>query len=333
MKFIKICGFVLLGIVIILVLILGYFTYQFNYSHTVNSQKQEFEIKEGQGIVQISQNLAREKIYSKPLVFRLYGLYSGEYAKLRAGTYLIAPNLSLKKLVNIFVDGDISRGKITIQEGWRINQITDYLVEEGLVNRGKFSEALQASLYQDIDFPEGFDGENLEGLLFPDTYCIERDAEAKEIIEIMLRNFQERTEDYSVFQNNHDLSEYQVIILASIVEREAQNQKDRELVASVYLNRIAQDMKLEACPTVQYAKSDDWEEIDLNDIQNVISIYNTYLYKGLPPTPIASPSLNSIQAIIDAPKTDYLYFFSNSKGKIFFSKTGQEHETKKQIEF
>ncbi|MFH1750018.1 MAG: endolytic transglycosylase MltG [bacterium] len=333
MKFIKVIFIFFVSLIIIILISLLYFAFEFNYSSTINSQKQEFEIKEGQGIVQISQNLAREKIYSKPLVFRLYGIYSGKYAKLRAGTYLISPNLSLKKLVNIFVNGDISKGKITIQEGWRINQILDYLIEEGLVEtRENFLEVLQASLYKDIDFPEGFEGENLEGLLFPDTYYIQQNAEAEEIIKIMLLNFRERTKDYSILQNNHNLSEYELIILASIIEREAQNQRDRELVASVYLNRVARDMKLEACPTVQYAKSDSWEEIDLNDIQNIISVYNTYLYQGLPPTPIASPSLNSIQAIIDAPKTEYLYFFNNSEGKIFFSKTAQEHETKKQTE-
>ncbi|MFC1656936.1 endolytic transglycosylase MltG, partial [Patescibacteria group bacterium] len=196
----------------------------------------------------------------------------------------------------------------------------------------EFLEALRASLYKDIKFPEGYIGENLEGLLFPDTYYIEQDATAEDIVKITLLNFQERTENYRLLQNSHGLKEYEVIILASIIEREAQKQKDRELVASVYLNRIDRDMKLEACPTVQYAKSEDWGEIDLNDIQNTVSTYNTYLYYGLPPTPIATPSLNSIQAIINAPKTEYLYFFSNTDGKIFYSETAEEHERKKQIE-
>ncbi len=332
MKLIKSISLFVLVLVVTIALSAICVYYQFNYSSSVNSQKQEFEIKEGQGVLEISQNLAKNKIYSKPIIFRLFTIYSGTYSKLRAGTYLISPNLNLKDLINIFVKGDIYKGKITTQEGWRMGQIVDYLVEEEIVDREDFEELLQASLYKETNFPKGFDGESLEGLLFPDTYYLEKDVKPKEIIQLMLDNFINRTDNYKLLQNKFGITEYELIILASIVEREAKNQKDRELIASVYLNRINQEMKLEACPTVQYAKSDSWDEIDLDDIQNTISIYNTYLYHGLPPTPIALPSLDSMRAVIDAPNTEYLYFFSNSEGKTFFSKTGQEHEEKKQIE-
>lgn len=324
MKFWKILVFILLGILLFLGLILGYFFYEFNYSKTSNFQKQNFTITSGEGVGEISANLTREKIYFKTWVLKAYLFYSGNFSHLQAGSYLIPARCSLKKLIEIFALGKTTQGKITIQEGWRISQIADYLEKEKIINKKDFLAVLQASLYK-VNFPEGFSGENLEGLLFPDTYYFTKDSSEKEIVELMLKNFQKRTQNYALLKNSSGLSEYEVIILASIVEREAKTQKDRELVASVYLNRIRAKMKLESCPTVQYAKSLSWEKITAEDTKNILSAYNTYIYFGFPPTPIASPGLESIQAVQNAPSSDFYYFFNNTQGKIIFSKTAEEH--------
>lgn len=119
----------------------------------------------------------------------------------------------------------------------------------------------------------------------------------------------------------------QDVIIASIVEREAKFDEDRPKIARVYLNRLELGMKLEADPTVQYAKG-SWDAIKLSDYQNVNSSYNTYLHAGLPPGPICNPGLESLQAVLSPDSNDYLYFFHKTDGHAVYSKTLEEHRSK-----
>jgi UPF0755 protein len=139
-----------------------------------------------------------------------------------------------------------------------------------------------------------------------------------DLIKLMRDNFDKRTKDLKITP--------ETVILASIVEREAKDDAERGAIAQVYINRLAKGMKLEADPTIQYAKG-NWKAVLLSEYRSVISPYNTYLNDGLPPGAICNPGLKSIEAVIDPTPHDYLYFF-HAKGETFFSKTYEEHVAK-----
>jgi len=223
----------------------------------------------------------------------------------------------------------------------RIEEIALYLESQGYVKSADFiSEAKKIEKYQaKYSFLKGLSKKDtLEGFLFPDTYKIKTEASASEIIDKMLENFNNKV--YQVVQpdlNQKNMNLKDVVILASIIEREVKNPQERAVVAGIYYNRLKLKMKLEADPTVQYAKDtesppssfkDFWQKISAKDYRTVISPYNTYLNTGLPPTPICNPGLISIKAALNPTTTDYLYFFTTD-GQVYYSKTAAEHEQKK----
>jgi UPF0755 protein len=174
---------------------------------------------------------------------------------------------------------------------------------------------------------------SLEGFLFPETYRIPKDYDAAQILDLLLGTFGERfTPEMVQAAAQKGMSVYQVVTLASIVEREAVVAEERSIIADVYLNRLEQGMYLQSDPTVQYAlgyqeESGQWWKIPMSlevDMQ-VDSPYNTYLYGGLPPGPICSPGLASIQAVLEPADTAYLFFFSKFDGSHAFAETYEEH--------
>lgn len=202
---------------------------------------------------------------------------------------------------------------VTVVEGKRREEIAVLLEKEGVCTAESF---LQAS-----------DGK--EGFLFPDTYRFFKHETAQTVVDTMLKNFSRKTAGINPTQDN--------LILAAIVEREAQNDEERQAIAGVYTNRLRIGMKLDADPTVQYAKDTNalqdktdlqsypfWKPITSKEYRSVLSPYNTYLNGGLPPAPIANPGLNSIEAAVHPAEHTYLYFFHRDTG-IIFSETLNEH--------
>ena len=218
--------------------------------------------------------------------------------------YYLRKNMSLDEIISPLAKNEIEEYKITIPEGWSVTQIADYLAEREIINRDDFIAAAK----------------DYEGYLFPDTYRIPVNITAKELVNKMLDNFNERTKDYKPTKDD--------VILASIVEREAKRDEDRAKIAGVYVNRINNDMYLGADPTIQYAKG-NWNPITLTDLK-IDSPYNTYINKGLPPTPICNPGLKSIKAAVNPEKNNYLYFFNITDGSAIFSTSDAEHESNKE---
>jgi UPF0755 protein len=302
--------------------------YQLSFSKTENTSDVLFDITAGESVKDITMSLNEQGIYSNGLIFRIYLFQSGNYNKLQSGQYQISAGLTLSELVAMFAHGDVANDQVSVIEGWRLSQIETAIINaRESSERGLFSSFDQSKF--DFEYPKGFTGKNLEGLLFPDTYSFKKGATDSEIIEIMLETFKEKTQNYSLLKNDKGLSEYQVLILASIIEREVTDFEDRKRVASVYLNRLDAGMKLQADPTVQYAKSSDWSTITVEDYQSVGSSYNTYLNQGLPPTPISTPGLEAIRSVVEASKTGYYFFFSTPSGKTIFSKNLEDHNIAK----
>lgn len=261
-------------------------------------QDAQFVVKPGDGTRDISANLKKEKLISSDLFF-LLTVYSRHWL-LQGGVYHIEKNMSLYSIARLIHSGKVEEYLVTIPEGYRVTQIDELLSQKGIIQKGDFSAIASKS----------------EGYLFPDTYRLPIDAKPIDILEQMKANFKKKTNGLKITD--------QIVVMASIVEREALSDVDRPQIASVYWNRLKIGMKLDADPTIQYGKG-NWAPITKADYKNFQSPYNTYLYNGLPPTAICNPGLKSIQAAINPAETNYFYFFHKTNGEAVFSKTFNEH--------
>ena len=227
-------------------------------------------------------------------------------------------------------------------EGWRVEQMADHLADNPTANidAAQFLAIAQRQAAFDLtpytslaDLPATA---SLEGYLFPDTYRVPPDADAVYLVNLMLQTFDRRTTAglRQGFQSQ-GLTVYQAVTLAAIVEREAVVASERPIIAGVFYNRLAQGIKLEADPTVQYPlgyqpASDSWwkSPLFLEDLA-LDSPYNTYLYAGLPPGPIANPSLSSLEAVAFPTQTEFIFFVADCaaavSGSHAFSVTYEEH--------
>lgn len=263
-------------------------------------------ITEGDGPRSIASKLKELNLLDNERPFFIYVLLVGKRNAFIPGDFELPGNSSIKQLVNVLTGSKKQQITITTIEGWRINDIAKLVNEKTKISEADFKASATVDPY--------------EGYLFPDTYYFKPDATAKTIVATMRANFDHRTKDLGLNQVD--------VTLASIIEREAKTDEDRAMIAGVYINRLKADMPLEADPTVQYAKG-SWAPITLGDYKSVVSPYNTYLNKGLPPTPISNPGLASLKAAKNPAKHDYYYFFHTKDGKTIYSKTIDEHNTNK----
>jgi len=265
------------------------------------SDKTDFVVKEGQKSADISQALESQSVIKNGFAFYLY--LKLIHGKILPGTYELSASQSGSDIAGLLATGHFKTAKVTFIEGWRASQMEDYLVKE-------------KKLPQFVGFTVKAEG--YEGYLFPDTYEIKVDTTSDQLITLMRDTFTARTKDLRITP--------ETVILASIVEREAHTDEERPLIAGVYANRVEQGIKLEADPTIQYAKG-NWASVTLAEYKSVISPYNTYINTGWPPGPICSPGLKSFQAAANPAAHDYLYFFT-AKGQTYYSKTYAEHQAK-----
>ncbi len=289
------------------------------------------EIPEGSGASGIARTLKEEGIIRHPLLFKLYTRLHGN-AVYQKGKHTLADSMSYPDILEVLESApevdekDIKR--IVIPEGYEVWQIVDLLVENGLGDEAVFYHEIENG---DFAFPfvaEIPQRENrLEGYLYPDTYLFSVQESEHEILSRMLENFQEKVLPvYHAYGTEKTLDE--ILIFASVIEREAANDQERPKIASVFQNRMEIGMKLESCATVQYILKERKTVLSKEDIA-IDSPYNTYLYYGLPKGPIASPGIPSIQAALHPADTEYLYFLATADGSgNLFSKTFEEHNQK-----
>ncbi|MDF1498615.1 MAG: endolytic transglycosylase MltG [Patescibacteria group bacterium] len=315
---------------------IGSFIYIQNIiSRPYNSEdniKREFVIQSGQGVKQISANLENENLIAGKDYFEIY-VWQKELAnKLQAGTYDLSPSMTIAQMVDIFVGGKI-RGneiKITIPEGFSNSEIDEKLSKSGLIIEGEFInfdkniKQFSLSKYEFLrDRPEGA---GLQGYYFPDTYIYYSDSSMEDVAVKMLDNFDEKlTSDLRKEIKRQNKTIFEVIILASIVEKEAGYVEDMKKVASVFQNRLDIGKALESDATVNYITNSGRSQSTYEDLK-IDSPYNTYKYTGLIPGPISNPGIEAIKAVIYPEKTDYFYFLTKKgDNRAVFSKTYQEH--------
>ncbi len=288
------------------------------------------EIPGGSSTVSVGRILEKQGLIKNALAFRLYVRYVGEDGSILAGEYRLSPGMSVPEILEKLTSGEVVTYSFTIPEGYNVRQITDLLVEKGYVDRDKFMEVVKREQF-DYEFLQGIpQGERrLEGYLFPATYRIMKGTPEQEIVDMMLKRFeQEITPAYREKARVLGLNLHQAVTLASIIERETMKDAERPVVAAVLLNRMRKGMKLETDATVQYALGVNKERLLYKDLK-VDSPYNTYKIQGLPPGPIASPGRPSLQAAVNPAPVDYLYYVVSRDGEHVFSKTFEEHSRNK----
>lgn len=288
----------------------------------------EILIPKGSSVRSISKMLAEENIIRSSFVFELYCKLNNKADKIKAGKYSLNNSMGVPDIVEAIVSGKAIEDttRFTIPEGYNLSQIVEKLSSLGIVSAENIQAALSAEKYNYSFISQIPDRENkLEGYLFPDTYEIYRNAKAEDIINKLLGRFDKVfTEEYRNRAKELNMTIDEVVILASIIEREAKLDSERKIISSVFHNRLKKNMLLQSCATIQYLLGEPKEVLTYEDLE-IESPYNTYKYAGLPPGPIASPGLKSIEAALYPENTDYLYFFALGDGSHVFSKTYREH--------
>lgn len=301
-----------------------------------SSVSQEFLIKEGDGVNEIATKLTKGNLVSARIWFEIYVWAENKESNIVAGTYELRPNMTIPEIVDIITTG---KGKkedqsITIIEGWDNNQIGEYLSGKGIISKDDFtSEAALVSKFSPyFSFLQDLPKERtLEGYLFPDTYnVIQGKTNSEQIINRMLINFDKKLTDAikeDVKKSGHSLDE--IIIMASVIEREVPKEEDRKIVSGIFWNRIEEKKPLESCATISYILGVNKKQYSFEDTR-VDSPYNTYINKGLPPGPIGNPGISAIKAALYPNNSEFFFFLSDPKtGETIFSRTLDEHNRAK----
>lgn len=272
-----------------------------------------FTIENGENIRSIADRLQKQNLIRSPVAFFLLARFGTVADKIQAGEFRLTRSINMYEIADSLTHGTVDV-QITIPEGWRNSEIALKLAQVLSIPENEFLKAAS------------------EGFMFPDTYLIPKEASASQVSKIFLENFNKKVTDRELnLSRQKNLTLEELINIASLVEREAKFDDDRPVIASVILNRLKIGMKLDIDATVQYAlgyipAEKSWwkKELTLEDLE-VDSPYNTYKNPGLPPTPIANPGLEAIVAVLQAPKTDYLYYIADSTGKSHFAVSFEEH--------
>ena len=289
----------------------------------VGNKNIEIEIPKGTTFRQAAEIFSKEGVINDKNLFLFVGRISRIDRKIRAGYYSIYSSMNTLDLLRVLRKGQIIEYEITVVEGDSLREIADKLAEKGIVDREDFRD-----LSSDADFLSSYHiaAPTLEGYLFPDTYKIPKGMDPEDAIGMMINRMREK---YSgkLAQKAAEigLSEREVLTLASIIEKEAITDEERPLISAVYYNRLKKKMPLQADPTAIYGVKSSREKITAADVRRKTP-YNTYMIKGLPPGPIASPGTKSIMAALYPANVPYLYFVSNNDGTHRFSVTAEEHE-------
>lgn len=322
MKLLKVC---LLGIIIFLIVSF------FIPANPFSDKESVFRVEKGQGSKEISANLENQGIVLWGPMFRAYVLLSGASRKMQAGNYSLSSTMSICEIAGKMKKGEVIREKVTVIEGWNLRNIDSYLEERGIFYPQEFFNAASSSVgYSDYDFLEDKPKDmSLEGYLFPDTYQINSGSDAKDLVSKMLDNFDEKlTPDLKAEIKKQGKTVFEVITMASLIEKEVRTREDKEMVSGIFWKRLGIGMPLESCATIAYILGVDKWQYSFNDTRTV-SPYNTYLNRGLPLGPICNPGLESIKAAIYPKASSYWFYLSTKDGETIYSKTLQEHNIEK----
>jgi UPF0755 protein len=311
-------------------------------SDTINTPVSEdpspvpFTVEIGETAVSISSKLVDQNLITDADLFRLFLRYNGLDASLEAGDYELRRNMTMREIAEALQKASFEEVTVTIPEGWRAEQIAELLTEENIMDGTVFLATVRQGV--GVEHPLLADrpaGASYEGYLFPDTYRLPVNASPEDLISRMLDNMAAKVPANTIeLAAAQGYTFFEVLTIASIVEREAVLPEERPTIASVYFNRLIQGMPLQADPTVQYAMGYQTETAQwwktpvlLEEYSQVNSPYNTYLNYGLPPGPIANPGASAINATVQPAQTNYLFFMGcGGEGAHLFAEDYETHQ-------
>ena len=287
------------------------------------------EIPVGSTTNDIAEILFEYNLISNINSFKYHAEKTGADAKLKAGTYVLSKNMNADELLGTLIKGGSSGNtyNITVIEGLTNEDMAQSLSEQTELDYDRFIELMEAPeiFKEELEFLKDTSVSNLQGYLMPDTYNIYVNSSEEDIVRVLLKQFDKfYIDEIKPKMENTRLTFNEVINLASIVEKEALLDEERDEVAKVFLNRLDINMKLQSCATVNYANG-EWKERLTNEDIEIDSPYNTYIIEGLPPSPINSPGKVSIISVLEPADVDYLFFVAKGDGSHYFSNTYDEH--------
>ncbi|MFW6129145.1 MAG: endolytic transglycosylase MltG [Candidatus Aminicenantaceae bacterium] len=314
-------------VTIILILFVSYWLgLEFHSVTLISPENKYFEVKKGNTINIIAQNLKKNGFIKKKYLLVLEYKLFFHSETIKAGKYAFSSPTSIRNILMTMIEGKVYFRPITIPEGLTRKEIAQLLESKHSINKTEF---LKASSNTDLIKELDKSAENLEGYLFPETYHFQKDVTAETIVSSMISQFK------SIFNNNWkkraeeiNMNIREVVILASIIEKETSLPQEKKIVSGVFHNRLKMNMKLDCDPTIIYILKEQgvfkgdlrYKHMDIN------SPYNTYLYPGIPPGPICNPGKTSLEASLYPEDRGYLYFVSKNDGSHHFSRTFKEHQ-------
>jgi len=316
---------VIVGVLILLGATAGFYVlYQIKTPVSKSEYAQEIIIEKGDSIKIIGQKLEQADLIRGCFYFETYVWLKNE-KNLQAGEYIFRPSMPISEIVESLAGGKINRNdiKITIPEGFSVKQIDERLSQAGLIDQG---DLINLKLSAISYLPSAI---SFEGYLFPDTYIFSKKAAVEEIIQKMLDNFDKKiTAEIQKEIARQDKNLEEIVNLASIVQQESTSSEEMAKIAGVFYNRLNIGMALQSDATINYITGNGMRQPLLEDTK-IDSPYNTYKYKGLPPTPICNPGIEAIKAAIWPEQHDYFYFLHPLSSPTVFSKTLEEHNINK----
>ncbi len=316
-----------LGAAIFFLIGLGYFFYSLQPISAVENENSwiEFKIVKGDSFRNIGAQLSQQSLIKSIAVFKLYALLSGRAQQFQPGIHKLAPTMSVPSIVNLLSTRGANEVAVTIPEGSTMRDIDMFLADAGVIEKGAVERFSFDSLSETYPFLSQIT--SFEGFLFPDTYRFERDSSTKDVMKTLLDNFVKK--GWELLQDKQDW--YDVLILASFLEREVPQFEDRRLVAGLLLKRLQAGMPLQIDATISYIKCRgaflgcETIQVTKKDL-GIVSPYNTYQRLGWTPTPITNPGEEALRAALNPKHSSYWYYLSAKETKkTIFSKTLEEH--------
>ncbi|MFA5749915.1 MAG: endolytic transglycosylase MltG [Candidatus Shapirobacteria bacterium] len=299
--------FLFLSFVVFVVLIFFGFLYLNNQPISSNNSPKVFVIKSGDGIKQISQKLEDSNLIKNKYVFLFYSYKLSLNQKIQAGNFKLSQNLTTKEIVIKLSKGGSTDYWLKIIDGTRVEELdvnADFLVK----------------------------AKNLEGYLFPDSYLIPQYFTTDQILSTIKNNFDQKFAKAKIDAINIKMTNKEIVIFASIIEREARTLKSKQEIAGILLNRLNIGMALQVDASVQYARDSKkkpveyWKPLNYTDL-SIVSPFNTYKNRGLPPSPICNPGYDSLYAAFHPIDSDYIYYITGNDNKMHYATTLDEHNS------
>lgn len=316
---------IVLGLILVAAVVCSYLSYQSLFRPVNMTQSADVSIRPGASFNYVARRLEQRRIIPSALAFTVYARATGQAGLLKVGEYEVRNGQRPVDVLEMLVEGRAKAFWLTVPEGKWTSEIASLLDANWPGATEQFvTLTRQPGHWQDVvAYP--LPSTSLEGYLFPDTYCFAKGADAEQITRAMLKRFQATCWNaYRTHPPADGRSLHNVLTLASLVEGEAKLDRERPVIAGVYMNRLRQGMRLQCDATVLYAHQRRLSRVLYRDLE-YDSRYNTYRYAGLPPGPINNPGLASFQAALQPAQVPYLYYVARPDGSHIFSRTLSEH--------